>query len=62
MGEGEVGDEPTDEASVRVSREPWEEARERPEMLWSESSAEEWVEDEAARIAATFMLAISGAS
>lgn len=43
FGGGEIGDESIEEASVRVSREPWEEDRERPvEALWSESSAEPW--------------------
>jgi hypothetical protein len=45
-----MGEESTEEASVRVvSLEPWEEARDRVETLWSESSAEDWlseVEDE----------------
>lgn len=41
FGAGDVGDESTDEASVRVSREPCEDERERVVMaLWSESSAE----------------------
>jgi hypothetical protein len=41
FGAGDVGDDSTDEASVRVSLEPCEEERERPvEALWSESSAE----------------------
>jgi uncharacterized protein YciU (UPF0263 family) len=41
FGAGDVGDDSTDEASVRVSLEPCEEERERPvEVLWSESSAE----------------------
>ena len=58
-----MGEDSTDEASVRVSRLPCEEARERPEMLLSESSAE-WVDvdDEAARMAAKFMVERSGAS
>jgi hypothetical protein len=45
-----MGEESTEEASVRVvSLEPCEEARDRVETLWSESSAEDWlreVEDE----------------
>lgn len=56
---GEVGEESTEEASVNVSREPWEEARDRPDMLWSESSAEDWPRelDDFARL----RVAISGA-
>jgi hypothetical protein len=39
---GEIGEDSMDEASVRVvSLEPCEEARERVDTLWSESSAEE---------------------
>lgn len=59
-----MGEDSTDEASVRVSREPWEEARERPEMLWSESSAVEWddVDEDTLRMAAKSRLARSGAS
>jgi hypothetical protein len=38
-GTGDVGDEPTEEASVRVSREPCDDERERVVEL-SESSAE----------------------
>jgi len=46
FGAGEVGDDSTEEASVSVvSRDPTVEARDRPvDTLWSESSAEEWVE------------------
>jgi hypothetical protein len=61
LGAGEVGEEDsTDEASVRVvSLEPWEEARERVDTLWSESSAEEWLR---VVIEETFLrLEISGA-
>jgi hypothetical protein len=50
---GEMGEDATEEASVKaVSLEPCEEARERVDTLWSESSAEEWlreVEDETFR-------------
>jgi hypothetical protein len=42
FGTGEIGERSTDEASVDiVSRDPCEEARERVDTLWSESSAEE---------------------
>lgn len=41
FGAGDVGDESTDDASVSVSRETWEEDRERAVVaLLSESSAE----------------------
>ena len=40
FGAGEVGDELTEEASVKVSREACDDALERVETLWSESSAE----------------------
>jgi hypothetical protein len=59
-----VGEDSTDEASVSVSREPWEEARERVDTLRSESSAEDWpreLEDETFLIAAMSMVARSGA-
>lgn len=46
MGAGELGEDSTEEASVRVvSLDPWEEARERVDTLWSESSAEEWLRE-----------------
>ncbi len=46
LGFGDVGDPATDEASVRVvDRELCEEARERPDMLLSESSADELVDE-----------------
>ena len=44
FGAGEVGEEATDEASVNVvSLEACEEARERVDTLWSESSADDWL-------------------
>jgi len=46
LGAGEMGEDATEEASVRVvSLEPCEEARERVDTLWSESSAEEWLRE-----------------
>jgi hypothetical protein len=54
-GTGDVGDEPTEEASVSVSREPCDDERERV-VEWSESSAE-CVEE----LEACLMVAISGA-
>lgn len=44
FGAGEVGEDATDEASVSVvSLEACEEARERVDTLWSDSSADDWV-------------------
>lgn len=53
FGAGDVGDELTDEASVRVSLEACDDALERVETLWSESSAEcvEAVEETCLRVA-----------
>ena len=46
LGVGEIGEDSTEEASVRVvSLDPCEEARERVDTLWSESSAEEWLKE-----------------
>jgi len=46
LGVGEMGEDSTEEASVRVvSLDPCEEARERVDTLWSESSAEEWLKE-----------------
>lgn len=60
FGPGEIGERSTEEASVRVvSLDPCEEARERVDTLWSESSAEEWARE---AIEETFLrLAMSGA-
>jgi hypothetical protein len=63
LGAGEDGEEFTEEASVRVSREACDDALERVVMLWSESSAE-WVEaseEDAFLIASTSRVAMSGA-
>jgi len=61
LGAGEVGDELTDEASVKVSREACDEALDRVDTLWSESSAE-WVDsDEAEDEEASLRVAMSGA-
>ena len=44
FGVGEVGEDATEEASVSVvSLEACEEARERVDTLWSESSADDWL-------------------
>jgi len=52
-----------EEASVKVSREACDDALERVEMLWSESSAEtvEAKEGDACLIASTSRVAMSGA-
>jgi len=61
---GDVGDEvPTDEASVSVSRDPFDEERERAvDTLWSESSAMERLEIDCFCLSvAISSVAISGA-
>jgi hypothetical protein len=58
FGAGDVGDELTEDASVRVSLEACEEERDRAvDTLWSESSAMERFDEEEACL----RVAISGA-